>query len=144
MIAGVHAEYLDFFWQSAWALLSRAFAHNHGEFSEEFVYNGIKCRNLQLWLGLEEKRVVAAGVTRLDRHPEKLTCFVLGLAAEPGTNYRPYVEFVEKWAKHMGAADIEFAGRKGLEKLMHPQGYTFRYAIIGKKLEAGVVASQED
>jgi hypothetical protein len=132
---GVPNTLIDLVWPQAWALLQKAFEYNQGEFSEDYVYNGVKSRDFQLWIDIKDNRMVMATITRLDWRPKKLTCFVLGFAAEDSSNMSEYVTQVEAWARTQGAADMEFYGRKGLERYMKDYDYNLRYVVLGKKLE---------
>lgn len=134
MIQGLLSKHLDKVWHEVWSVLAPAFAYSDGAYDEQLVYNGLKTRNMQLWLEVEDEKIISAGVTKIIEWPDKKVCWAVGLAGKGDDLVQRYLETVEPWARHHGCAEMRLTGRRGWERKMKRLGFEFRHVEMAKQL----------
>jgi hypothetical protein len=134
VIQGLRAEFIDQVWPQVWAVLARAFKYSDGEFSDDVVYNGVKARDMQVWLDVSEGKIIAAGVTQIAVWPEKKVCIMLGFSADSPELMPEYHKVIETWALAHGIKTMILYGRRGWLKRAKDFGYNFMHTAMSKEL----------
>lgn len=89
----------------------------------------------QLWLIVQEARVVGAGITEIYDTPKGLTCAVPVLAAVSFEEaLKPLFETVEAWARTEGCVRLEGYGRPGWSRALKPYGWRPLSVVIEKDI----------
>ena len=87
---------------------------------------------MQLWVAIEDKDVLAAMITQIIPYPRKRVLRILVLAGAEMDKWLPFLPEVEKWAKDIGCSHIECWGRKGWLKVL--SDWKNSYHILTKEL----------
>lgn len=129
---GVPAEKLEPIWPVVEPLLEKALEGNCGEVTTFDVYQGIKSRDLQLWV-IYDGSVQAAVITEIINYPRKKTCRALQVAGSNMDEWMHLIQVIEDWAKEQGARSMELIGRKGWERYMKQYGFSFEHVTLNKE-----------
>ena len=133
-LSGIRAEDLSGVWNDIIPYIQRALEHGQGEFSLDAILDGILTREMQLWVGHEDEKIVYVGVTQLEKFSEKLICVIVLLSGDRVMEWLDNTNELESWAMTQGADELRVMGRPGWKRVLDKIGYEHAYTVMVKKL----------
>jgi hypothetical protein len=119
-------------WESVSALVGRALDADT-QYSVADVRAGIEARTMQLWLGMEDRAIVAVAVTQILVFPRMKVADLFVIAGEGIEAGVPLLAGIEQWARREGCAAIQGCGRDGWKALL-PSGWSAFATLYRKSL----------
>ena len=134
VLPAVPTAVVDVIWNDVSRVLHRSVLTAGGRFDLNDVRKGIKSGFYDLWVVMEEDRVVAALTTRVVAYPQ---CKSLALDWIGGSRMREWLpqaqKVMTKFAKENGCTQLEGYGRKGWDRWLRAYGWEPHY--IAYKME---------
>ena len=134
VLTAVPTAVVDVIWNDVSRVLHRSVLTAGGRFDLNDVRKGIKSGFYDLWVVMEEDRVVAALTTRVVAYPQ---CKSLALDWIGGSRMREWLpqaqKVMTKFAKENGCIQLEGYGRKGWDRWLRTYGWEPHY--IAYKME---------
>lgn len=119
VLYGVVSAEVPKYWPRVCGWVAKACERSRGRYHPTDVYKAVLAREWQLWVGLQEGKVVACGVTEIIRYPgKKYARIIMGGGAEP-RRWKPLVDGIEAWAAEMGCNGVESSARSGWWRLLY-------------------------
>jgi len=122
--------------QSIWPLvephLDKATPHSEGEMEAQDFLPFLSNSEMQLWIAVEEREVLAAMVTQHIPYPRKRVLRVVSIGGGDMNKWFPFYPELENYAKSLGCSHLEAWGRKGWGKIL--KGWTNSYHIFTKEI----------
>lgn len=135
---GVQVYQLREMWPVARGYILQAVERSAGEYDEASLYEALTNRSMQLWLLWEkEGGLLGAAITQVVNFPTRKVAEVVLAGGRDIHLWADQLEVVEAWARSVGADELRFLGRVGLDKVVREQGYVRAYTVFSKTL--GVV-----
>ena len=106
--------------------------HSEGELAPEDFYEAIHNGEMQLWLAVEGKELLASMVTQVVPYPKKTVLRIISIGGDDMEKWIGYIPLIEDWALSMGCTSLECWGRKGWLKVL--KDWKCSYHIITKDL----------
>ena len=133
-VSAIPAEYVETVWSECAPLLRRAIEYANGEFDIDDVLGWLKNRDMQLWVAIDDKIVMACTTEVLD-YPKKR---VLRAILVGGDGMRDWIGDLDRalaeYAKQIGAKSIEAVGRKGWIRALGAHGWKENQVILSKEI----------
>lgn len=134
-VLGIPREKVDRFWPAVAPMIERALDYAHGEFLIDDIRLYAKDNRLQLWVVLDEDRLVGAIVTEIANYPRVLALRFLALAGENLDGWMDEAEeFIVSRARDWGCGVSEGYGRRGWERKARHLGYEFGHVMVRKEI----------
>ena len=134
VLTAVPTAVVDVIWNDVSRVLRRSVLTAGGRFDLNDVREGIKSGFYDLWVVMEEDRVVAALTTRVVAYPQ---CKSLALDWIGGSRMREWLpqaqKVMTKFAKENDCIQLEGYGRKGWDRWLRAYGWEPHY--IAYKME---------
>ena len=106
---------------------------SQGEAVLEDYYEHIATGDMQLWVAVEDKDVLACMVTQIAPYPSKRVLRIIALGGENIDQWIDFLPDVEHWAMGMGCSSLELWGRKGWLKIL--KDWECSYHVLTKDLK---------
>lgn len=136
-IRGIPSEMVEGMWRYAEPYIKRALDHTSGELFPEDLKSACQNRTVQLWLIVQENRVVAAITTEIVQYPRRKHCRIITLSGSDAAAWtKPLDEVLMKWAKEQGCHALEAYVRKGYVPKLALLGFKHRYSAVHKMLDS--------
>lgn len=113
--------------------------HVHDELTAETVQQSLMEERSQLWLCLEDEKVLAWAVTIVVSYPSTRRLRFALLSGEDMDAWLDRLDYLEEWSKQYGCEGIEAWVRPGLRKKLEKQGFRKTYEVVTKKFDERVV-----
>jgi hypothetical protein len=130
---------LDELWPVAGALLAKGVEYSNGMTTLPEEYAALKAGQKQLWvLGTDEREIIAAATTSLQRFPSGLVLANVLLLGGADNSVRELLKMLpelESWAMAEGCNRIRFFGRKGWAR--HMGDYALANYVYTKEIDPG-------
>lgn len=112
MLLGIPHDQVNFYWGQCAPFIERALDESPKDFTLTDIYLAVCERNMQLWVWIEDERILAVLVTEVVKYPQKTVCLML-LGA--GSKIVSWIddETIYEWARDQGCDEMEIYGRKG-------------------------------
>jgi len=120
-------------WENVHPHLEAMEPHSEGELSPEDFYESLMNKEMQLWIAIEDKELLASMVTQIIPYPRKRVLRIISIGGEGMDQWIGYIPIVEDWALSMGCTALECWGRKGWLKIL--KDWKCSYHIITKDLK---------
>lgn len=115
MIFSIATEHLNAYWPHAVPHLSRV-----PGFDEAFERKLVEAQDRQLWLMVDDGKVLAAVTTEVSEEPEKVISVMNGGGVDMDRWLDAFEGRLDEWAKAIGATRLRVVGRRGwVRRLPH-------------------------
>jgi hypothetical protein len=111
-------EDVAYMWEEVVPLLARVAPHTEGEMEPDDYIEPLTHGDMQLWVVVENKRVIAALITQIIPYPQKKILRLISLAGEEFDKIKDFLDVVEAFAIKYECSALEMWGRKGWKKLL--------------------------
>ena len=111
-------EDVAYMWEEVVPLLARVAPHTEGEMEPDDYIEPLTHVDMQLWVVVENKRVIAALITQIIPYPQKKILRLISLAGEEFDKIKDFLDVVEAFAIKYECSALEMWGRKGWKKLL--------------------------
>ena len=125
-------EEVDLFWNHVEPLLKKVVPHSEGELEPEDFLPLLKTGEMDLWIVIMDKRVIAAMITQVIPYPRKNVCRILAIAGEGLHIWMKHFPMLEEWARQRDCKHIELWGRKGWLRVL--KNWKNSYHILTKEI----------
>jgi len=123
---------VPYFWPHVSDLLEKAQPHSEGELATEDFLEFLKLADMQLWVAVRQKEVIAAMVTQIIPYPRKKILRIIAIGGAEMDRWFGSLPKVEEFALQMGCESLEAWGRKGWKKIL--TDWNDSYIVYTKKL----------
>lgn len=133
-ITMVAQNVLDMIWPQVLPLLEESRSWWQDYYTLEDVLSECKTGSMQMWVGVENRKIFAIGLTCIVDYPQcrKLQCMFL--AGKGAKTILPCIKEIEQWAALHGAIESEIIGRDAWIKLAAPFGYVKKSVVMVKRI----------
>lgn len=119
-------------WPHVSDLLEKAQPHSEGEMTTEDFFSFLVSGQMQLWVAIEQKQVIAAMVTQVIPYPQKKVLRIIAIGGSGMDRWFPSLHRLEEFALNLGCDSLEAWGRKGWKKIL--TDWSDSYIVYTKKL----------
>ena len=106
-------------WDNVAPLLATVTQHAEGEMEPDDYLESLTHGAMQLWIAIEEKKIIIAMVTQIIPYPQKKVLRVIAIAGEKFMEaHSQFNDIVETFAIRVGCSSMELWGRKGWKKML--------------------------
>ena len=119
-------------WEKVHEHLLRMAPHSEGELEPEDFFEALTEGEMQLWVAIENKDIVASMVTQVVPYPRKRVLRIISIGGDGMDRWIEQLPMVEEWALSMGCTSLECWGRRGWLKVL--KDWKCSYHIITKDL----------
>jgi hypothetical protein len=121
-------------WDNVAPLLATVTQHAEGEMEPDDYLESLTHGAMQLWIAIEEKKIIIAMVTQIIPYPQKKVLRVIAIAGEKFMEaHSQFNDIVETFAIRVGCSSMELWGRKGWKKML-PE-WKDSYIVFTKDLQ---------
>ena len=128
----VHPDLIDSIWPNVEPHLERIGPHSEGELTPEDFRTHLESAEMQLWLAIHDKVVLAAMITQIIVYPRKRTVRIIAIGGDDMKRWLHYLPLVEDWGFEMGCTYLELWGRKGWKKVL--SDWKSSYIVLTKEI----------
>ena len=111
-------EDVAYIWEDVAPMLARVTPHTEGELEPDDFIEPLTHGEMQLWVAIEDKEIIAALITQIIPYPQKRVLRLISLAGEDFDKFKDFVTMVESFAINSECSSLEMWGRKGWKKLL--------------------------
>ena len=129
----VSPDRVDDIWETVHKHLELMTPHSEGELEPEDFYNALTNAEMQLWIAVEDRDIIASMVSQIIPYPRKRILRIISIAGKNMEQWMQFLPTVEDWALEHGCTSIECWGRKGWLKVL--KDWKCSYHIITKDLK---------
>ena len=111
-------EDVAYIWEDVAPMLARVTSHTEGELEPDDFIEPLTHGEMQLWIAIEDKELIAALITQVIPYPQKKVLRLISLAGEDFSKFKDFISMVESFAIRSECSSLEMWGRKGWKKLL--------------------------
>ena len=111
-------EDVAYIWEDVAPMLARVTSHTEGELEPDDFIEPLTHGEMQLWIAIEDKEIIAALITQVIPYPQKKVLRLISLAGEDFNKFKDFISMVESFAIRSECSSLEMWGRKGWKKLL--------------------------
>ena len=111
-------EDVAYIWEDVAPMLARVTSHTEGELEPDDFIEPLTHGEMQLWIVIEDKEIIAALITQVIPYPQKKVLRLISLAGEDFNKFKDFISMVESFAIRSECSSLEMWGRKGWKKLL--------------------------
>ncbi len=111
-------EDVAYIWEDVAPMLARVTSHTEGELEPDDFIEPLTHGEMQLWIVIEDKEIIAALITQVIPYPQKKVLRLISLAGEDFSKFKDFISMVESFAIRSECSSLEMWGRKGWKKLL--------------------------
>ena len=111
-------EDVAYIWEDVAPMLARVTSHTEGELEPDDFIEPLTHGEMQLWIGIEDKEIIAALITQVIPYTQKKVLRLISLAGEDFNKFKDFISMVESFAIRSECSSLEMWGRKGWKKLL--------------------------
>jgi hypothetical protein len=135
-IALVSPEDVPYLWEKISSHIENMMPHSEGELAPEDFHEALISGEMQLWLAIEDKEVIASMVSQIINYPKKRILRIISIGGEDMDKWITHLPTVENWALAAGCYSLECWGRKGWLKIL--KDWKCSYHILTKDLKGRI------
>ena len=94
-------------WEKVHEHLLRMAPHSEGELEPEDFFEALTEGEMQLWVAIENKDIVASMVTQVVPYPRKRVLRIISIGGDGMDRWIEHLPMVEEWALSMGCTSLE-------------------------------------
>jgi hypothetical protein len=128
----VEPDEIEAIWHHVQPLLEKSTPHSEGEMDAEDMFPILLSGEMQLWVAIENKEIIAAMVSQIITYPKKRVMRIISIGGADMEKWMPNFPLFENWALNLGCTSIEAWGRKGWLRVL--DDWKCSYHIITKDL----------
>jgi len=91
-------EDVAYIWEDVAPMLARVTPHTEGELEPDDFIEPLTHGEMQLWIAIENKEIIAALITQIIPYPQKKVLRLISLAGEDFSKFKDFVSMVESFA----------------------------------------------
>ena len=130
----VSNEDVPYIWENVLPHIEAMEPHSEGELSPVDFYEALTNAEMQLWVAIEKKEILASMITQIVPYPRKRVLRIISIGGEDMEKWLGFMSLLEEWALSVGCTSLECWGRKGWLKVL--KDWKCSYHIITKDLTA--------
>jgi len=131
-LSGIPAEQVLSVWDEVEPLVERVLPHADGEYTAETVLTSLLKRDMQLWIGHEDNKIIYMGISEMSQFPSgQIVATIVMVAGERVDEWLEDLTLFEDWAKANGASKVRLMGRPGWRKKLN---YKNTYTVLSREL----------
>lgn len=135
-IRGIPKQSVNDLWRFAEPFVKRALDHTYGEIDAPAIRMFCSDGEMQLWMIVNDARVVGAGTTQIVIYPCRKVARVVTLAGSAFDEWKALAHAtIETWAADHACDAMEVYVRKGFVPKLKELGYGHRYSVMHKSLK---------
>lgn len=135
-IGYVPPERIPASWEALGPVLKRATDLSGGRYTVDDLYQKLTAGEYQLWVVVEEGRLVAANTVRLAQYPQMRVLEGFFIAGDRLLEWKDQMcAEMERLAQALGCQIIEFNGRRGWGKVLSENGYHEQFVTYSKVVD---------
>lgn len=134
MLQGIPAQCVPNVWATVAPMLKLAVERGQKDFLLEDVLALIMSREMQLWIWVEELKIVACCVTQLVNYPQRKVCQLPYIAGSGMKRFLQCEEQFITWAKAHGCTQLEGFDRGGWLRVLNSRKWFKVYTTIRKDI----------
>ncbi len=120
------------FWSAVSPLLDKVSSHSEGELEADDFLPLLREGQMELWIAIKDKRVIAAMITQVIPYPRKNVLRIISIAGEQMDLWMDQIWRVEDFARARNCRALELWGRKGWLKIL--KDWKNSYHVLTKEL----------
>lgn len=134
---GVNTDALPMIWPLAEEFIAKSFAYDGFENLDViWLWEKIATHQIQLWVLLEESKLVGAMLTELHMMMGQKICDIPACGGGSPEAWAEFLEeVIEPWCKEQDVDRISFTTRRGAAKVLHQHGYSAQGVLFEKDLK---------
>ena len=109
-----------------------ASALTFGEFDLDDVLMRLVEERIALFVAWHGEIVIGAATAEIVAYPRKTVGVIAHMGAKDLAKVLPFLHYVERWLRSMGAESIRVLGRRGWERVLVNHGYKYLYTCVEK------------
>jgi len=125
---------VSYIWETVLPHIEAMEPHSEGELSPVDFYEALTNAEMQLWVAIEKKEILASMITQIVPYPRKRVLRIISIGGEDMEKWLGFMSLLEEWALSVGCTSLECWGRKGWLKVL--KDWKCSYHIITKDLTA--------
>jgi hypothetical protein len=123
---------VPYIWENVLPHIEAMEPHSEGELSPVDFYEALTNAEMQLWVAIEKKEVLASMITQIVPYPRKRVLRIISIGGDDMEKWIGFIPLIEDWALSLGCTSLECWGRKGWLKVL--KDWKCSYHIITKDL----------
>ena len=132
-LRGVQSDELDWWFPLALPWLEPV-CKLHGLITPEWYLDRFKSGANQLWLVIDDKKIICVGVTEIDIYPLGNVGRLITGTGEHREKWIHYLAVLEAWAKANGCKRFKMEARPGWKKDFENLGYELTHSAFEKEI----------
>ena len=120
-------------WEEIEPHLARCTDYSEGELETEDFKTYLLDEQMQLWIAVDDKEILAAMVTQIIVYPQKRVLRIVAIGGGQMERWISFLPGLEDLAIEQGCSSMEVWGRKGWLKIL--DDYKCSYHILSKDLK---------
>ena len=132
----VPPEQIPYVWEKVEEHLLRMAPHSEGELEPDDFFDSLTDGDMQLWLAIENKEIIACMISQFATYPQKRVLRIIFISGDGMDRWIENFPMVENFALMNGCTFLEVWGRKAWVKILKEWDWECKYHIITKDLTA--------
>ena len=133
-IVGIQAHQFMDIWPQVREHFASFEKRSQGELTAQELAQLVMTTYRQCWVAVEDNKVVATALTRIESNPVKTVCLDF-CAGEGRENWRDeMVNEIERWAESIGSKRVRIVGRPGWCRELKSLGYKETHRVTEKEI----------
>ena len=138
IFTSVPREGVDIVWKDVKPLLNKAVNTSKGKFNIEDIYQYLLNDYYNLWIVMENKKVIAAITTRIVEYPTSKGMAMDWIGGENINKWLPVAQKqISEFAKECGCSHLEGFGRKAWQRVLKKFNWEPEYIAYRMELNNG-------
>jgi len=130
---GIQAEEIGLYWPHIVPLLNKPFVRMEvvKDYDVDYLLKMLRDSMMQCWIAHENDKIIAVFITQIHSYPKRNVLSIPFVGAENGTidTWIDAMDTFKEFAKENDCSAIRGWGRKGWEKVLHPDSVRIEFDI---------------
>ena len=113
VVTGLYSSNIKEWWPDAKPFIERALERSMGEYEAEDIRAALEINDMQMWVAVDDEKVIAVMVTQIVNYPRKRFCDLVLGAGTRLDEWKPGLRMIQDWAKFNKCDALRIFGRKG-------------------------------
>lgn len=115
---GIRSDQIYKLWEVVEPMIGSALEYSDGKYDTDDIHELLEEKQMQLWVVVENKIIIACGVTQIVIYPQKKVCLLVVVAGKDFSRWSDKLNYIEEWACDIGCTSFEAYCRPGWEKIL--------------------------
>jgi len=130
----VTVDQIPYVWPAVHPMLGKVVERSEGELSINDIWEAVNSQQMQLWVVVDEGKVIMSMLTQFIHYPQKKILRVISLAGENFKEvHKQFNDMFESFAITNECSALELWGRKGWKKML--PDWKDSYIVFTKDLQ---------